>query len=365
MPSPLRNFNSSITSKKQTGVAIITALLIIMIAATVSITISTQLQLDIRRTGNLIALDQADTFVALAEKITNDALKNNDDFNNLMDILRVDGIYQAPLNIDNGSLLGEITDLNSCINLNTLITDQNQQSATINTLAQERLQRLFDNNDIRPAFITALFDWIDEDSTGASFDITNSAEDGYYLNLETGRHTANRPLTSITEIRLIKGSNNIQDTPVFDTYNKLKNLSDVFPNNANTRPSICAFDISLFSPQINVNTASEKVLLALSSEIEPTDVDAILACRDSDANGGAPFTSLDDFYNCGGTTNGIGTKITGADRAQLGVTSEYFLLKTTVNLGSIKKSTYSIIFRDDSNAEAITTQIISRTQRTL
>ena len=44
---------------RQRGVAIITALLIVAIATTISISISTRLQLDVRRTGNLIAGDQA------------------------------------------------------------------------------------------------------------------------------------------------------------------------------------------------------------------------------------------------------------------------------------------------------------------
>ena len=44
---------------RQRGVAIITALLIVAIATTISISISTRLQLDVRRTGNVIAGDQA------------------------------------------------------------------------------------------------------------------------------------------------------------------------------------------------------------------------------------------------------------------------------------------------------------------
>ena len=69
--------------KKQTGVAIITALLIVTIAATVSITISTQLQLDVRRTGNLIALDQADIYVSFIEKFTEDTLQKTKAFDEL------------------------------------------------------------------------------------------------------------------------------------------------------------------------------------------------------------------------------------------------------------------------------------------
>jgi len=344
-----------LTGKKQSGVAIITALLIVTIAVTISISISTQLQLDIRRTGNLIALDQSDVYVSLAEKIAQEFLQDQDDFNKLMDTLREEGKFQAPFNVDNGVILGEITDLNSCINLNTVI-DSSVQPPVVDAIVQDRLERLLSNNNIPPTFVAALIDWIDTDSI--DFIPGAGAEDGHYLNLEQAYHTANQPLSSITEARLIKGAEDLQQTPVYAPYSKILELAEAFRDYANNWPSLCAFDTSAGIPQINVNTASKDVLLALSTNMTTADVDAILECRGKD---GDEFEEMNDFINCGGATSGIGSKITGPDRDQLVFTSDYFLLKTTVILGDIKKITYSIIFLDSNDSA----QIISRTQRTL
>ena len=71
---PRPSLTNCSAGKRQQGVAIITALLIVTIAATVSITISTRLQLDVRRTSNLIALDQADFYLLEASKLRNPLL---------------------------------------------------------------------------------------------------------------------------------------------------------------------------------------------------------------------------------------------------------------------------------------------------
>ena len=62
---------------RQRGVAIITALLIVAIATTVSISISTRLQLDVRRTGNVVAGDQAYLYTLAAESWSQRILKQD------------------------------------------------------------------------------------------------------------------------------------------------------------------------------------------------------------------------------------------------------------------------------------------------
>lgn len=348
------------TGKKQTGVAIITALLIVTIATTISISISTQLQLDIRRTGNLVALDQADMYVSLVEKLAEQALTKKVPFDALMDNLRLNGVFQVPYLVDNAKILGEITDLNSCININTLL-DSDATPPTIDAIVQARLNRLFTNNGIAPAMITSLYDWMDAGSEPAPFDIYNGAEDGYYLNLEQPYHTANQTLFSFTETRLIKGAN----VPIGNqiTYTVIRKLSEAILNNTDGGPTLCAFDTSASTspPQINVNTASRQVLQSLSKDMNAADVATIINCRAGPD--GVAFAKINDFYQCGALagSTGIGGKITAAERKQLDVTSDYFLLKTTISLGNIKKIIYSTIYRKPAG----TTQIISRTQRTL
>ena len=107
-----------ITGKNQQGVAIITALLIVTIAATVSITISTRLQLDVRRTSNLIAFDQADFYLLEAEEWSQRILRE-DKKNSSIDALDEDWAFEIPpLPVDGGSIQGKLTDLHACININ-------------------------------------------------------------------------------------------------------------------------------------------------------------------------------------------------------------------------------------------------------
>ena len=341
------------SGKKQTGVAIITALLIVTIAATVSISISTKLQLDVRRTGNLIALDQADIYASFIEKFTQKNLENADNLKELMSTLRKEGKFEAIYPIVNGTVEGVITDLNSCINLNSLI-DTSVTPAAVNSLVQARLMRVFANNNIPTTMTSAIADWIDEDLNTTS--PPNGAEDGHYLNLEQPYRTANQELTSITELRLIKGADNPQDTPSNKAYNNILFLAEAFTKNPESLPTLCAFKANgPGATAINLNTASKQVLLSLSAGMTETLAKKIIDCR---RTGSDNFLKFDDLSNCDSSINTI---ITAADRGLLVYDSEYFLLKTKVSVGDAKKITYSIIFLNPTGK----TEIISRTQRTL
>ena len=356
MFSHQKNRCRHLAGKKQTGVAIITALLIVTIAATVSITISTQLQLDVRRTGNLVALDQAEIYASFIENFTRETLENEDNFKDLMTTLRESGKFEATYPVENGTVLGEITDLNSCINLNTLIStdsDSDSETSAINPITQVRLERLFSNNGIPKSMVAAIVDWIDADSNTTK--APDGGEDGYYLNLEQPYYTANQPLTSITELRLIKGAESAQETPSYAPYNKILALAQAFRDDTDNWPSLCAFRTNNSSPSlINVNTASKDVLLSLAPTMTTAIAEDIISCR---GKSGAEFTNIEEFTSC----SSVGTIIKETDRDQLAFTSDYFLLKTKVNIGDAKKTTYSIIFRDPAG----TTEIIARTQRTL
>lgn len=321
---PRPSLTNCSAGKRQQGVAIITALLIVTIAATVSITISTRLQLDVRRTSNLIALDQADFYLLEAEKWSQQILRD-DKKNSNIDSLDEDWAIEIPaLPVEGGTIQGKLVDLQSCINVNALI-DHSSGSTDPITLA--RLNQLFTNAQITTNLTQAIADWIDDD-----LDRTNpdGAEDGHYTNLEKPYRTANTLLHSISELRLIRG---FEDT---DTYNSVKD-------------HLCAF-VPDGSVGINVNTASSEVLLSLSPSMT-----SALAKDIMDRQQNNPFTDLKDF------TSLSNLKTIIPDTGQLTVSSHYFLLVTQAIIGKANKVMYSIIYRNDAGD----TSIISRTQRTL
>ena len=80
---------------RQQGVALITALLIVALATVVSVRISTHLQLDVRRTGNIIATDQALQYNMEAEAWARRILKSDRE-DNKIDHLDEDWAIEIP-----------------------------------------------------------------------------------------------------------------------------------------------------------------------------------------------------------------------------------------------------------------------------
>ncbi len=317
--------------KRQRGVAIITALLIVTIATTVSITIATRLQLDVRRTSNIIALDQVDFFLLEAEEWSQRILQKDQKDSTTDDLTEDWAINIPPLPVDGGGTIqGSLTDLHACININTLV-----DNGAINTVTEAQLTRLFTNLGITTNLTTAIADWIDNDLDTPN---SNGAEDGYYMNLEKPYRTANSKLVSVTELRLIKGF----DEKIGSDENTVYQL---------VSPYLCAYNASNNAPLINVNTASAEVLQSLAAGMTSTLVESIIEQREE-----TPFTSKENFTSF----SNLKTIIT--DTGQITVSSEYFLLRSQAIIGPANKVMYSVIFRNTTNGA---TEIISRTQRTL
>ena len=315
--------SSFITGTRQQGVAIITALLIVTIAATVSMTISTRLQLDVRRTGNMIAQDQADFYLFAAEEWSQRILRQDKKDSTVDGLTEVWATELPPLPVPGGSIQGTLTDLHSCININSLI-----EGNAVNASTQTRLNQLFNNLGITGNFTQAISDWIDTDLETSN---PNGAEDGYYLNLEQPYRTANTPLQSLSEIRLIKG---FEDSEIYNT----------------VKDHLCAFIANSNDVTINVNTASIEVLKSLSSDMTEQLATDIIERRDEEL-----FDNIKEFTSFAK----LGTII--KDTTKLSTSSDYFLLRTQAIIGQANKVMYSIIYRDNDGK----TEIISRAQRTL
>ena len=313
----------STPAKHQQGVAIITALLIVTIATTVSITISTRLQLDVRRTGNLVAQDQAQFYLLAAEEWSQRILRQDKKDSSHDSLDESWAIELPPLPVDGGSIQGKLIDLHSCINVNALIND-----GAVDVISKARLSQLFKNLRVENDLTQAIGDWIDPDLETSN---PNGGEDGYYLNLETPYRTANTPLHSISELRLIKG---FEDSKTYEL----------------VKPYLCAFIIDGGEMSINVNTASAEVLQSLSAEMTADLAEQIIERRDDE-----PFNDIKDFSSFAKLDTII------KDTTKLSTNSDYFLLRTQAIIGQANKVMYSIIYREDSGK----TKIISRTQRTL
>ena len=311
-------------ASSQKGVALITALLIVALATVISVEISKRLQLDIRRTGNIIASDQALLYMMTAEFWSRRILRD-DRLDNNYDYLGEDWATEIPpIPVEGGTISGRLSDLQGCFNLNSLLANGQP-----NVAAQQIFTRLMQQltTPTGTNLSQAVIDWLDDNLINSPPD---GAEDNYYLNLEKPYHSANSPIYSVSELRLIKGFEEI-DIDIEEIQN-----------------SLCAFGPTA-NMQINVNTAPEEVIESLAANMNPTTVENIIKQRESD-----PSDTAQDFLATYNLTN----IIAAPTRNLLTASSEYFLLETEARIGQAVTLMYSIIHRENDGS----TQVLARSQ---
>lgn len=154
-----------------------------------------------------------------------------------------------PMIIENGKLTGYLEDQNGRYNLNNLV-----RNGQINTVQLEYFQRLLSNLGLPGTLARSLADWLDADG-----DMTpqGGAEDGYYMALSPPYLAANRPLTDVAELALVRG---------FDE---------------SVRARLAPFITALPRyTSVNVNTAPAEVLAAVVEGLPLQEARAIVTRRD-------------------------------------------------------------------------------------
>lgn len=250
------------TRMRQRGVAIILALLIVMLAATIAAYMAQQQNLWQQQVENQFNWVQARkigiTAIDWARAVlADDAGINNYDYPGEM------WTEQLPAQtVENGQVKGTIEDQQGLFNLNNLVSN-----GVINPAYVDRFKRLLKLLDLPPELAEALADWMDADG---DVRYPGGAEDAYYLSLPQPYRAANRPLVELDELLLVKGFN----AAMLD---RLRPYVSVLP--------------SLTSPTpINVNFASPEVLAAIINGLSITDARMLVQQRT-----GQPFQTVADF----------------------------------------------------------------------
>ena len=184
--------------RAQQGVALVTALVIVALTATAAALLINQQQLHIRRSANLFNSEQAQQYVLGAEAWAMRTL-SQDRLDNDVDSLNEDwATVLPPIDIPGGAVTGYIVDLQGALNLNGLL-----KSGKVDAIALERTQRLLGYAELDGgSVVQALIDWLDANIEPAG---PGGAEDDFYLGLEQPYRAANRPMVSISELRLVRG----------------------------------------------------------------------------------------------------------------------------------------------------------------
>jgi general secretion pathway protein K len=247
-------------ARAQRGIALVTAVMIMAIAAAVAAKIAFAHQIWFRQMENVADRGATDLLrrgalhwasVALLE----DAARNSIDH---LGEAWAQGLPTLP--VDGGAIRVSIEDAQGRFNLNNLVQNNAQSAQDVLIF-----RRLLGELNLDPNLANALVDWMDADSNALS---PGGAEDVDYLNLKTPYRAANQPLVSVDELRLVRG---------FDakTVQMLLPFVSVLPPGARTA--------------INVNTASPILLAALANK------DLAWAQRLAENRRETPMQNLNEF----------------------------------------------------------------------
>ncbi len=324
------------TCRRQSGVALITVLLVVALAATAAASMTGQHQLDLRRTGNRIALAQAHEIALGGEAwargiLWRDRRGEARGSAGQGDPERPDAVDAGdenwardlpPIPIEGGQVAGAIDDMQGRFNVNNLV-DGDQ----VDALALARFERLLAALDIDRAVAQAVIDWIDRDGE-TSF--PGGAEDDFYATLDAPYRAANRPLAGASELRLVRGM-----TPA--AWRRLA-------------PHVAALPAPT---AINVNTATAAVLRALVPGLEAAAAEELAKFADAE-----PFFSVDAFRDNAlvaqaGEGDDADDGEPGGGNERLAVGSSHFRVRTDVRIGDIEYTLYSWLARNDNGASRV------------
>ncbi|PPD29627.1 MAG: general secretion pathway protein GspK [Methylomonas sp.] len=268
----------------QTGVALITVLLVLALATVAVVSMSSERQLDIRRSENMLRNNQAWEYAHSLEQWAMQRLQDQQ------------GFSQPQVSIEeNGGVAmhAELDDLQSKLNLNNLIVEGRDSPNDV-----KRLQRLLKQLKLPVELTDAILDWLDADS---DIRYPFGAEDEVYSRKNPPYRTSNRWFSDVSELMLVQGFSR----PMYETL----------------RPYVYA--VEGYAP-INVNTAKPEILRCLADDISKDRAESIYRAA------GKPFRKLTEFLQDEAVND------SGIGKHGLTVTSQFYQLTGTVEQGRLK-----------------------------
>ena len=325
------------TNTHQSGVALITALLIVSLATILAVSLVDHLHYDTRRTQNILRLDQADLANTLIIDGSRVMLTFDGKLNEYDTILEA-GAFDLKMNefietgkpIKGGSAEVHISDLQGCFNLNNVVQQDGINRSPEATTAYTNLLGALDFSNITPPpniaqLVDSLVDWIDSNQQPG----VNGAEFDYYSSLDVPYQTSDSPLASISELNLIQGYN--------------QEVIDVLKNH------VCILPLSATPSNININTASSEVIQ--SYIVNKKHTDDLVEYRDENTTLEAAAFDTNESIKSKAKSLGVDDKVVKLDQFQ--VATEYFLIESMVTFDTSIYKFFTVIHRDPTTHETI------------
>lgn len=198
MTPPMSRVITPVTrSARQSGVALITAMLVVALVGILASAVLDEQLLTFRRSENLAASEQAYRYARgledWAAKILHEDRQESD-----LDAASENWASQLPvLPVEGGRLTGRLRALDGRINLNDLVTPAGAERPE----RVERLRRLLQALELDPRIADAVLDWLDQDIRTRD----GGAEDLRYMGGTPAYRAANRDFAHRSELRFVAG----------------------------------------------------------------------------------------------------------------------------------------------------------------
>jgi general secretion pathway protein K len=186
-------------SRRQRGIALLTALILVALATIAAVAIGFSSALTTRRSAAVFTVEEGLQLGAGAEALAAYLLKQ-DARNSRQDSLDEDWAQPyGPVELEAGAVLeATIDDQQGRFNVNNLIT----VGGVADPDARAQFERLLGLLGLDTRFAVLLTDWIDTDQDPT---LPDGAEDGMYLSQPAPYRAPNMPITSITELLALPG----------------------------------------------------------------------------------------------------------------------------------------------------------------
>lgn len=336
----------SVARHRQKGAALIVAMLVFALATALVVAMKSEFDRFFQRSVNLLFDEQAQAYLRGAEDLSAMVLIMDYDEDKSEGVTRDDmqEIWwvdpedpPAPFPLDDiGWMTGALEDLQGRFNLNALAKrapDADKPGATtVRTVEQEQFIRLLQalgepavSQQEAIAITESVSDWLDPDTNPSA----NGAEDDYYYGRTPSYRTANRAMTSVSELRAVANV-----TP--EIYQALLPWVTVWPQTPG---------------KLNIHTAPAMVLRSINApgDLSPLSVsegDSLAEYRKETG-----FKDKNDFLAnpvfAGKAENMSNIK------ALLGESSSYFLLRAEAEVAGRNVHLYSVLHRHNRQIDSL------------
>lgn len=301
---------NAIPFRKQIGSAIIVALFVVALVAAAAIAMITRIQQDTRRAELILNSNQAYFYAQGSIAWAMDQLINDWKNQQPQQVIDKTPITSPSKKMDNATITSTIYDAQGLFNLNNLADASYRENFMRLIKAVSPKTNTKDIQNI----IVATVDWIASNGKPGSLD-------EYYSKQVPAYRSPHQLMTSPSELRLVKGM-------TAELFSLLSPFVTALPT----------------TTQININNAPLPVLMSLSPSLNLDSAKAIDAFRKQ-----KPFAPLQNFLNFDVVKNN------SFKENQTTITSQYFLVKTNINIGDQNITLYTLMLREIKNSRAVVT----------